>query len=190
MVVVALGVAVAALLVALLALLTARSAVSRADAALAPARRASADDVDWQLQWIEPGVYVLANTSPATAAEEVEVTSSLTPASGGPATSATVRMPRVNPGAWLEVRHPGVGREVFDDLQQLRRSTALSEEIRRRALPLEASDRALLAATGESIDLLSERVEFTLVYEVTWRSTGEVRHKMPLKQRLVPSPAG
>lgn len=188
MALVALAVAVAAVVVAALALLRVRSVTRLAAHVLDDARRTTHDDVDWQLQWIEPGVFVLTNTSPDIAAFDVEVSSTLTPVAGGPVASATAHDDRVNPGSWVEVRHAGVGQGMFDDLQQLRRSIAMTEEIRRRPDPLDAVDLALLASTGERIDVLQERVEFTLSYVVTWRSTGVVRHKTPLKQRLVPSP--
>ena len=71
----------------------ARGAAGRPEGGAGRARRArgprAPDDVDWQLQWIEPGVYFLANTSPGSAALQVEVSSSLTPVAGGAATTAT-----------------------------------------------------------------------------------------------------
>lgn len=188
--VLALVVASVALVVAVLALRGVRS-VARTVAASAGTDGSPLDDVDWQLQWIEPGVYFLANTSPDSAALQVEVSSSLTPVAGGSGTTATVRSARVNPGAWIEVRHPSISQEVFDDLEKLRRSAAVVDELRRRPAPLGTTDLALLAAADDEIYALQDRVEYTLAYSVTWRTgRGAPRLKTPLEQRLVPSPAG
>ena len=97
----------------------------------------------------------------------------------------------MNPGAWVEVRHPAISQGVFDDLEQLRRSTAIVDELRRRPAPLETSDLATLAAVDEKVFELLDRVEYTLSYSVTWRTSGGApRLKSPLAQRLVPSPTG
>ena len=184
----ALVVALAALAVALVALRTAR-APSRTAEPRAESR--APDDVDWQLQWIEPGVYFLANTSPGSAALQVEVSSSLTPVAGGPATTAHAHVPRVNPGAWVEVRHPSISQRVFDDVERLRRSAAVVEELRSRPAPLSTTDLSRLAEADEEIYALHDRVEYTLSYRVSWRTrTGAPRVKTPLDQRLVPSPVG
>lgn len=186
--VLALVVALAALTVALVALRTARTA-SRA-AAVVPEPRAP-DDVDWQLQWIEPGVYFLANTSPGSAALQVEVSSSLTPVAGGSATTASVHTQRVNPGSWVEVRHPSISQHVFDDVERLRRSAAVVEELRSRPAPLSTRDLARLAEADEELYALHDRVEYTLSYSVSWRTgSGAPRIKTPLDQRLVPTPTG
>ena len=181
-------VATTALVVGVVALVRVH-ALTRLVLETAAARGEESDDVDWQLQWIEPGVFVLTNTSSEVAAFDVEVSSTLTPSAGGSVVGTVARASRVNPGAWVEVRHPGVGQSVFDDLQQLRRSTALTEELRRRPEPLDVTHLALLSSTGAGMDVLQERVEHTLAYAVSWRSSGVARRRMPPKQRLVPSPA-
>lgn len=189
LVVAALVVALAALVVALLAVREARHA-RRTVEAIEVADRPPLDDVDWQLEWIEPGVYFLANTSPASPAIQVEVSSSLTPVAGGPATTATVQAQRVNPGAWVEVRHPAISQDVFDDLEQLRRSAAVLDELRRRPAPLDTTDLAILAEADETVYQLHDQVEYTLSYTVSWRTSGGAsRRKSPLEQRLVPSPS-
>jgi hypothetical protein len=186
--VLALVVALAALAVALVALRAARA--SARTAASVPVTRAP-DDVDGQLQWIEPGVYFLANTSPGSAALQVEVSSSLTPVAGGAATTATAQAPRVNPGAWVEVRHPSISQRVFDDVERLRRNAAVVEELRSRPAPLSTTDLSRLAEADEEVYALHDRVEYTLSYSVSWRTaTGAPRIKTPLEQRLVPSPTG
>jgi hypothetical protein len=184
----ALVVAAAALVVAVLALRQARLATRTVDV-FAAVDRPPLDDVDWQLEWIEPGVYFLANTSPAAPALQVEVSSSLTPVAGGSGTTATVHAQRVNPGAWVEVRHTAISQDVFDDLDQLRRSAAVLDELRRRPTPLDTTDLATLAEADETVYELHDRVEYTLTYSVSWRtSEGAPRRKTPLEQRLVPSP--
>lgn len=186
----ALVVAFAALVVAVAALRGARAS-SSATAAFAAEDRPPLDDVDWQLEWVEPGVYFLANTSPGAPALQVEVSSSLTPVAGGPATTATVHAQRVNPGAWVEVRHTAISQRVFDDLEQLRRSAAVIDDLRRRPAPLETTDLSALAEADEAVYTLHDRVEYTLSYSVSWRTTGGAsRQKNPLDQRLVPSPSG
>lgn len=186
--VVALVVALAALVVALVALRGVRVG-ARAAAAYAAQDRHPSDDVDWQLQWIEPGVYFLANTSPGAAALQVQVSSALTPVSGGTATTTTVHSPRVNPGAWVEVRHPSISQSVFDDLEQLKRSAAVVDELRGRPEPLGTADLTRLADADEQVYELHDRVEYTLTYSISWcTSAGAPRIKTPLEQRLVPSP--
>lgn len=189
------SVAMTALVVALVALVVAVSALrvarasSSATAAFAAEDRPPLDDVDWQLEWVEPGVYFLANTSPGAPALQVEVSSSLTPVGGGPATTATVHAQRVNPGAWVEVRHSAISQRVFDDLEQLRRTAAVIDELRGRPSPLETTELSLLAEADEAAYTLHDRVEYTLSYSVSWRTTGGAsRQKNPLEQRLVPSP--
>jgi hypothetical protein len=87
------------------------------------------------------------------------------------------------------VRHPAISQEVFDDLEQLRRSTAVVDELRRRPAPLTTADLSTLASTDEQVNALLDRVEYTLAYSVTWRTSGGApRLKSPLAQRLVPSP--
>ena len=185
--VVAFLLALAALVVAVVALRSVRATRAVVERALVD--RPPLDDIDWQLQWIEPGVYFLANTSLGAAALQVEVSSSLTPVSDGSASTTTVRVPRVNPGAWVEVRHPAISQEVFDDLEQLRRSSAVVDELRRRPAPLTTADLSRLSATDEEVYALLDRVEYTLLYSVSWRtSAGAPRLKSPLEQRLVPSP--
>ena len=185
---VALVVAAAALVVALVALRAVRTAARTAGPG--PETRAP-DDVDWQLQWIEPGVYFLSNTSPGSAALQVEVSSALTPVAGGPATTATAHAPRVNSGAWIEIRHPSISQHVFDDVERLRRSAAVVEELRRRPAPLSTTDLSRLAEADEEVYALHDRVEYTLSYSVSWRTeTGATRIKTPLDQRLVPSAPG
>ena len=186
--VLALLVASAALAVALVALRSTRAG-SRPGAPEPDTR--GPDDVDWQLQWIEPGVYFLANTSIGSAALQVEVSSSLTPVAGGAATTATAHAPRVNPGAWVEVRHPSISQRVFDDVERLRRSAALVEELRSRPAPLSTTALSTRAAADEEIYALHDQVEYTLSYSVSWRTrAGAPRIKTPLEQRLVPSPTG
>ncbi|GAA3578197.1 hypothetical protein GCM10022197_39480 [Microlunatus spumicola] len=188
-VVAALVVSLAALVAAVLAVRDARRARLAVEE-IALADRPPLDDVDWQLEWIEPGVYFLANTSPASPALQVEVSSALTPVAGGPATTATVHAQRVNPGAWIEVRHPAISQDVFDDLEQLRRSAAVLDELRRRPSPLDTTELATLAEADETVYELHDRVEYTLAYSVSWRtSAGASRRKSPLEQRLVPSPS-
>lgn len=183
-----LAVATTALVVAVVALVRVHALTWLAlETAAAGGERS--DDVDWQLQWIEPGVLALTSTSSEVAAFDVEVSSTLTPSAGGSVVGAVARASRVNPGAWVEVRHPGVGRSVYDDLQQLRRSTALTEELRSRREPLDVSHLALLSSTAAGIDVLQERVEHTLAYADSWNSSGVARRRMPPRQRLVPSPA-
>jgi hypothetical protein len=187
---VALVVALAALVVAVAALGRARASAA-ATASFAAEDRPPLDDVDWQLEWVEPGVYFLANTSPGAPALQVEVSSSLTPVAGGPATTATVHAQRVSPGAWVEVRHSAISQRVFDDLEQLRRSAAVVDELRRRPAPLETSELSTLAEADEIVYALHDKVEYTLSYSVSWRTdSGAARQKNPLEQRLVPSPTG
>lgn len=110
---------------------------------------------------------------------------------GGRATTASIQAPRVNPGAWVEVRHPTISQEVFDDLERLRRSAALADELRRCPSALDTAELATLATADEEVYELHDRVEYALTHSVSWRTSGGApRVKSPLEQRLVPSPTG
>jgi hypothetical protein len=65
------------------------------------------------------------------------------------------------------------------------------DELRRRRSPLETTELSVLAEADQRVHELHDRVEYTLSYSVSWRTTGgAARQKNPLDRRLVPSPTG
>lgn len=182
-------IALAALGTSLVALRETRASSRSVIAALTRAQSSMSSDIDWELQWIEPGVFFLVNTGPGHAALDVEVASSLTPTAGGPSAAVVARTPRVNSGAWIEVRHP-LSPAIADDLTAFHLLQGAENERRRRPPSTVGGEGPALVETHQQRHALHDRVEFTLAYTVTWRTSGgEPRSRTPLEQRLVPSAA-
>jgi hypothetical protein len=133
------------------ALVTARAAVPEPEA---PPR--------WRLQWAEPGVMLVENTSDATPARDVELTATLTASSGAVASVAqAVRF--VGTGACFTAR--------FADLERWLADAATSAG----------------AALGRDRETASRRLACTLTYSMAWLTPeGERRHESRAAHRVVP----
>ena len=135
------------------------------DTVVAAARRA--DPGGWRLQWAEPGVLLVSNTSRGEAARQVELTATLTTSSGASASVAElVRF--VGTGACFEARFAG--------LEGFLGGLAAG---RGRSLP------------GHEREQLRVRLASTLTYAIHWRTPeGEQRQEVRTEQPVLPVPDG
>ncbi len=118
----------------------------------------------WRLQWAEPGVLLVENTSGATPARDVELTATLT-ASSGAATSVARAVRFVATGASFTAR--------FDELERWLADAAT----------------AAAAALGRDREPASRRLACTLSYSMAWRTPeGERRLQSRTAHPVVPVP--
>ena len=135
------------------------------DTVVAAARRV--DPGGWRLQWAEPGVLLVSNTSRGDAAREVELTATLT-ASSGASDSVAEQVRFVGTGACFELRFAGL--EPF-----------LGRLASGRGRPLPGHER----------DQLRARLASTLTYSIHWRTPeGERRQEVRNGQPVLPVPDG
>lgn len=146
------------------ALDAAAEAVRTAQAAEAALVAQTTDPAGWRLQWAEPGVMLVENTSGHVAARDVELSATLTASSGSAATVAQV-MRFVGTGACFTAR--------FAELE--------------RWLTEAASGAA--AALGHDREPALRRLACTLSYTMAWRTPeGERRHESRTALTVLPLP--
>lgn len=138
--------------------------VNDALAAAEAAAPAPGDPSGWRLQWAEPGVLLVENTSDASAAREVELTATLTASSGTAATvEQAVRF--VGTGACFTARFPDLDRWLTD------------------------AANGAAAARGRDREPALRRLACTLSYSMAWRTPdGERRRECRTGQSVVPVP--
>jgi hypothetical protein len=147
------------------ALDVAAEAVTSAEAAaLLLPPRAPTDPSGWRLQWAEPGVLLVENTSDDVAARDVELRATLT-ASSGTAASIEQAVRFVGTGACFTARFAELERWLAD-----------------------AADAAA-AALGRDREAASRRLGCTLSYSMAWLTPdGERRRESRVAQAVVPLP--
>jgi hypothetical protein len=155
---------------AVIALLVARrdrARQRRTETVVAAARRV--DPGGWRLQWAEPGVLLVSNSSRGDAAREVELRATLTASSGASASVAElVRF--VGTGACFEARFAG--------LETFLATVALGNP--------DGGE-----AAGRERDERRARLASTLTYSILWSTPeGERRRETRTGQPVLPVPDG
>lgn len=122
------------------------------------------DPAGWRLQWAEPGVMLVENTSGHVSARDVELSATLTASSGSAATVAQA-MRFVGTGACFTAR--------FAELERW----------------LAEAASAAAAALGQDREPALRRLACTLTYSMAWRTPdGERRHESRTALSVVPLP--